>query len=237
MNDISLLTKAIENYKVQLTENQLRQFQTYFEMLVERNKVVNLTAITEPDEVAVKHFADCISIFNYVDIGENATIIDVGTGAGFPGLVMKIVRPDIKLTLLDSLNKRLVFLDDVLAKLNLSAELLHSRAEDGAKDENYREKFDFAVSRAVAPLNILAEYCIPYVKLQGHFIAQKSNKANEEIEMAKSAVETLGGKVLEQHSFDLPFGGGNRTIVDIIKENSTSSKYPRKAKQIKNYPL
>ena len=166
----NLLQNYIKDYKITLTENQYEQFQKYFELLAEWNKKMNLTAITDESGVALKHFADSLSLLNFVDIPQNSSIADVGTGAGFPGVVLKIARPDIKLTLIDSLNKRLVFLGEVCAQLGIEAELIHSRAEDGARDEKLRESFDFAVSRAVARMNVLSEYCLPLAKKGGQFI-------------------------------------------------------------------
>ena len=159
------LISAIDNYKISLSDEQIDQLQGYYEMLIEWNQKINLTAITDPKEVAIKHFADSLSIFNYIDLPQNARIIDVGTGAGFPGVVMKIARPDLELTLLDSLKKRLVFLESVLNKLGLSSELIHDRAENAAQNIDLREGFDLAISRAVARMNVLSEYCLPFVRL------------------------------------------------------------------------
>ena len=192
MNIKEIIKSATADYKIQLTENQLEQLEKYFKLLVEWNEKINLTAITDEQGVAVKHFADSLSLFNYVDIPENSTIIDIGTGAGFPGIVLKIARPDIRLTLLDSLQKRLNFLDTVLSELSLDAVLIHSRAEDGGQDIDLRESFDFVVSRAVARLNVLAEYCIPYARLSGSFIAMKGPDAENEIADGRKAVQTLG---------------------------------------------
>ncbi|MEE0844013.1 MAG: 16S rRNA (guanine(527)-N(7))-methyltransferase RsmG, partial [Ruminococcus sp.] len=175
---------------------------------------INLTAITDPKGVAVKHFADSLSIFNYIDVPQNARVIDVGTGAGFPGVVLKIARPDIQLTLLDSLQKRLNFLQVVCNELNLDSKLIHSRAEEGGQDLDLRESFDLVVSRAVAQLNILCEYCIPYVRLSGSFVAFKGD-ADGEIKSAKKAIGILGGKINNTFKFELPFEGGGRTLVEI----------------------
>lgn len=231
------LTQATENFKIKLNDAQIEQFEIYFKLLVEWNEKINLTAITDEQGVAVKHFADSLSFFNYIDVPQGASVIDVGTGAGFPGFVLKIARPDINLTLLDSLNKRLVFLQKVLDETGLVATLLHSRAEDGAKKVEYREQFDFAVSRAVAQLNLLSEYCLGYVKKGGRFVALKGPNADEEIANAKKALHILGGKLINKYSFDLPFDGGSRNILEILKINATPLRYPRNSGKIKANPL
>ena len=219
-----LLQNYIKDYKITLTENQYEQFQKYFELLVEWNKKMNLTAITDESGVALKHFADSLSLLNFVDIPQNSSLADVGTGAGFPGVVLKIARPDIKLTLIDSLNKRLVFLGEVCAQLGIEAELIHSRAEDGARDEKLRESFDFAVSRAVARMNVLSEYCLPYVKVGGAFCAMKGAQANEEFKESLNAINTLGGKLEKKYFFELPENGGERAIAVVRKVKNTPQK-------------
>lgn len=228
-----LLLNFIKDYKITLTENQYEQFQKYFELLVEWNEKMNLTAITDESGVALKHFADSLSLLNFVDIPQNSTLADVGTGAGFPGVVLKIARPDIKLTLIDSLNKRLVFLGEVCAQLGIEAELIHSRAEDGARDEKLRESFDFAVSRAVARMNVLSEYCLPYVKVGGAFCAMKGAQANEEFKESLNAINTLGGKLEKKYFFELPENGGERAIAVVRKVRNTPQKYPRQSGKIK----
>lgn len=228
-----LLLNFIKDYKITLTENQYEQFQKYFELLVEWNEKMNLTAITDESGVALKHFADSLSLLNFVDIPQNSTLADVGTGAGFPGVVLKIARPDIKLTLIDSLNKRLVFLGEVCAQLGIDAELIHSRAEDGARDEKLRENFDFAVSRAVARMNVLSEYCLPYVKVGGAFCAMKGAQANEEFKESLNAINTLGGKLENKYFFELPENGGERAIAVVRKVRNTPQKYPRQSGKIK----
>lgn len=228
-----LLQNYIKDYKITLTENQYEQFQKYFELLVEWNEKMNLTAITDESGVALKHFADSLSLLNFVDIPQNSTLADVGTGAGFPGVVLKIARPDIKLTLIDSLNKRLVFLGEVCAQLGIEAELIHSRAEDGARDEKLRESFDFAVSRAVARMNVLSEYCLPYVKVGGAFCAMKGAQASEEFKESLNAINTLGGKLEKKYFFELPENGGERAIAVVRKVKNTPQKYPRQSGKIK----
>lgn len=229
----NLLQNYIKDYKITLSENQYEQFQKYFELLVEWNEKINLTAITDESGVALKHFADSLSLLNFVDIPQNSSLADVGTGAGFPGVVLKIARPDIKLTLIDSLNKRLVFLGEVCAQLGIEAELIHSRAEDGARDEKLRESFDFAVSRAVARMNVLSEYCLPYVKVGGAFCAMKGAQANEEFKESLNAINTLGGKLEKKYFFELPENGGERAIAVVRKVKNTPQKYPRQSGKIK----
>ena len=230
------LTEAIKDYKITLSDEQLAQLEKYFELLCEWNEKINLTAITDPKGVAVKHFADSLSLFNYIDVPQNARVIDVGTGAGFPGVVLKIARPDIQLTLLDSLQKRLNFLKIVCDVLNIDAELIHSRAEEGGQDLELRESFDLVVSRAVAQLNILSEYCIPYVRLSGSFVAFKAS-AGGEIKSARKAIGILGGKIRNIYEFELPLEGGARTLVEIEKVSPTPDKYPRQNGKIKSKPL
>lgn len=228
-----LLLNFIKDYKITLTENQYEQFQKYFELLVEWNEKMNLTAITDESGVALKHFADSLSLLNFVDISQNSTLADVGTGAGFPGVVLKIARPDIRLTLIDSLNKRLVFLNEVCSQLGIDAELIHSRAEDGARDEKLRESFDFVASRAVARMNVLSEYCLPYVKVGGAFCAMKGAQANEEFKESLNAINTLGGKLENKYFFELPENGGERAIAVVRKVRNTPQKYPRQSGKIK----
>lgn len=232
-----ILKSATADFKIQLNNLQLTQLEKYFELLVEWNKKINLTAITDAEGVAIKHFADSLTLFNYVDVPENSRVIDVGTGAGFPGIVLKIARPDIKLTLLDSLNKRLVFLDNILTEIGLSAQLIHSRAEDGGQNIDLRESYDFVVSRAVAQLNVLSEYCLPYARLGGSFVALKGPDADNEISNAKRAVQILGGKIKNTYKFSLPNKGGERSIIVIEKNQPTPDKYPRNSGKIKAKPL
>ena len=174
------LKQATDGYAVSLTADQLKQFDTYYQLLTEWNQKINLTAITDPEGVAVKHFADSLAFFNYCDIPGGGSVIDIGTGAGFPGIVLKIVRPDIQLTLLDSLKKRFLFLEDLLNQLGLEATFLQGRAEAYGQNLNYRESYDVAVSRAVAQLNTLSEYCLPFVRLSGRFVAFKGGNSDEE---------------------------------------------------------
>jgi 16S rRNA (guanine527-N7)-methyltransferase len=232
----NLLESTIKKFNLSLDDNAFSRLDCYAEMLIETNKSFNLTAITEPDEVTVKHFADSLSVFGKVDIPNGASIIDVGTGAGFPGLVMQLYRPDLNLCFLDSLQKRLSFIDDVLCKTGISAETVHLRAEDAGKDSKYRERFDFATARAVADLSALSEYCLPFVKVGGSFIAMKSADCSEEIETAQTAINILGGKIGQNIVFDLVENMPRRIIL-IKKISQTPTAYPRNAKKIANSPI
>lgn len=215
---------------ISLTQKQLDQFKAYYEMLIEKNKVMNLTAITEWEEVIDKHFIDSISLVKAADLSGEKRILDLGCGAGFPGIPLKIAFPNLKITLLDSLNKRINFLKDVIAELGLEeVEALHGRAEDYARKPEYRERFDYCVSRAVANLTSLSEYCIPYVKEDGYFISYKSGKVKEEVKEVKKALFLLGGQLEDVVSFTLPETDMERDFVLIKKEKKTPKKYPRKA--------
>ena len=215
----------------------LSRFEKYYELLLEWNEKINLTAITDPKGVAVKHFADSLSFFDYFTLPEGASVIDIGTGAGFPGVVLKIVRPDIKLTLLDSLNKRFLFLRELMSQLGLEAQFVQGRAEEYGQDLNQRECYDFAVSRAVAQLNTLCEYCLPFVRLSGTFVAFKGGSCEEEVEIARRAIQVLGGQLKNVYSFVLPLEGGSRSLVEIEKIQPTPDKYPRNNGRIKAKPL
>lgn len=215
---------------VTLSDEQIRQFLKYYEMLVEWNEVMNLTAITEYDEVMKKHFVDSISLCKAYDVTQKKTVIDVGTGAGFPGLALKIAFPNLQVTLLDSLNKRINFLNEVIGTLGLTGvETIHGRAEDFAKPGKCREKYDLCVSRAVSGLATLSEYCLPYVKVGGLFVSYKSGSVKEEAEAAEKAVKILGGKIRDIQYFDLPGSEISRSLVIIEKVKTTPGKYPRKA--------
>lgn len=219
---------------VSLDDTALDRFDVYAKLLVESNKVMNLTGITEPDEIVVKHFIDSLELLKCAEIPQGATLIDVGTGAGFPGVPLLIARPDLKVTLLDSLQKRLGFLDNVLNACSLNAELIHLRAEDGGQDSSLRETFDIATARAVAPMNVLSEYLLPYVKVGGSMYALKGT--GEDISASKVAVETLGGEIADEFAFELPNGDG-RSIVYVKKISQTPTQYPRKSKKITTKPL
>lgn len=221
-----------------LSFEQIQQFLTYYEMLVEWNEVMNLTAITEYEEVMKKHFVDSLSLVQTFDVNKKVSVIDVGTGAGFPGLALKIAYPNMKVTLLDSLNKRINFLNAVIEKLGLTdVETVHGRAEDFAKPGKLREKYDVCVSRAVANLTTLSEYCLPFVKVGGEFISYKSEKINEEMENAKKAISLLGGKFDRSKDFYLPDSDIYRNLVVIRKVKETPKKFPRKAGLPSKEPL
>lgn len=232
MNDLSQFEKYLEQFQITLSNKQKEQFLKYYELLVEWNGFMNLTAITEFDDVMKKHFADSLSIVKaFSEIRtEKLKVIDIGTGAGFPGIPLKIVFPQIELTLLDSLQKRLKFLQEVIEQLELGeVELIHGRAEDFCKPSMKREQYDLCVSRAVANLATLSELCIPYVKVGGKFIPYKSEKAEEEVKAAQKAIGLLGGEVKEQIEFELPESDIGRTLVVIEKKSATPKKFPRKA--------
>lgn len=231
-----LFYNTIKPFEIIVDEDAFARLDTFAEMLIETNKSFNLTAIKEPDDVTVKHFADCLSIFKYVDIPENAKIIDVGTGAGFPGLVLKLYRPDIQMTFLDSTKKRLGFIEGVLNECGIKGDILHMRAEEAAQLAKYREKYDFATARAVAALPVLSEYCLPFVKVGGNFVSMKSAESNEEISEAKKAINILGGKIEEDILFDL-VENMPRRIIRIKKNTQTPTKYPRPSAQISKKPL
>jgi len=222
--------KDLESLGIQLSEQQIKQFLKYYELLIEWNEFINLTAITDYDEVMKKHFVDSLTLIKVFDVSKSKSVIDVGTGAGFPGLALKIAFPNLKVTLLDSLNKRIKFLDEVINQLGLTdIETIHGRAEDFAKQGKLREKFDLCVSRAVANLSSLSEYCIPFVKIGGEFISYKSEKIVEELESAIKAITILGGKYEKTNDFYLPQSDMYRNLVVIRKIKETPKKYPRKS--------
>lgn len=230
----TLSDRELESLGLVLTERQLEQFYTFYKILIEWNQVMNLTAITEPEEVIVKHFVDSLSLARAVDgLGDLAesgcSLIDVGTGAGFPGIPLKIAYPGLRLTLLDSLNKRVKFLSEVCAQLGLEqVNCIHGRAKDCGRNPELREQFDFCVSRAVANLSTLSEYCMPFVKKGGYFVPYKSGKLEEEMENGRGAVAKLGGEVKAVVPFKLP-NGDERVLVKIEKVKNIDKKYPRKA--------
>lgn len=234
INKEMLRSGALE-YGVELNEKALERFDKYAELLCEWNSFMNLTAIKEPDEIMKKHFVDSLSLLSAVNIPEGASLIDVGTGAGFPGVPLLIARNDLKMTLLDSTNKRLDFIRAVLEAIGLSADVVHMRAEDAGKNTAYREKYDFATARAVSNLRDLSEYCIPFVKQNGYFVPMKSAKTDEEISDAEKALKILGGKIEEIKSFELD--GAQRTVLLIKKISQTPTKYPRPSAKMAKFPL
>ena len=231
-----LFEEKLASLGIELTETQYVQFDKYFEMLVEWNKVMNLTGITEYEEVNEKHFVDSISIVKSVDMNKVTSVIDIGTGAGFPGIPLKIVFPHLKITLLDSLNKRINFLNAVIEKIGLEdIETIHGRAEDFARKPEYREQYDLCVSRAVANLSTLSEYCLPFVKVGGNFISYKSGECDEEVAASKKAVYILGGEIKDIYKFTL--GDSGRAFVTIQKTKRTPKSYPRKAGTPSKMPI
>jgi len=224
---LSQMEDKLLELKIHFSVEQLEQFFEYMNLLIEWNEKMNLTAITEPEEIILKHFIDSITILNKLE--DNAKIVDVGTGAGFPGIPLSIMNPTLKITLVDSLNKRLIFLQEVVNKLNLkNIEIVHARAEEFGQNKKYRESFDFATSRAVANLSTLSEYLIPLVKVNGKVISMKAAEAQQEINDAKKAIEILGGKIEKIEEFNLPQSDIGRTVIVIKKEKQTPNKYPRK---------
>ncbi len=234
--DVKKLKSLCESKNIYLDENAEKRFEIYYNLLVSWNEKMNLTAITDPEGVLIKHFYDSLLFFKAAQVKKGAQIIDVGTGAGFPGLVLKIARPDIKLTLLDGLNKRLTFLEAVLKETGLEAELVHMRAEEGGKNKKYRERYDFATARAVKVMPVLCEYCLPFVKTGGNFIALKGATGKEELEASKNALKLLGGKTESVIEENLP-EGDKRILINVKKISQTSPKYPRDNAKISKNPL
>lgn len=230
--------KSLEKLNIHLNEKQVYQFVKYYEMLIETNKVMNLTAITDFDEVIDKHFVDSLALIQAIDLNKELKVIDVGTGAGFPGIPLKIAFPELDILLLDSLNKRIHFLDQVISELGLeNIQTIHGRAEDFGKNPLYREKFDLCVSRAVANLSTLSEYCVPFVKVDGYFISYKSGKVQEELDASRHAVDILGGKVEKCLNYALADTDMERSLVVIHKLKPTKKAYPRKAGKPSKEPL
>ena len=231
MNRLNIIT---QQFGLELSDEQIQQFSKYYDMLIEWNKVMNLTAITDKEEVIIKHFADSLLLSKYKNLHDDLCVIDVGTGAGFPGIPLKIAFPELKVTLMDSLNKRLKFLDNVISELNLeNITTVHSRAEDGGRCVEYRVKYDLAVSTAVANLATLSEWCIPFVKPGGYFISYKSNALSEEIRDGKKAIRILGGQVENIFTTTIPDSDNQRSFVFVKKLTNTEKKYPRKASAAK----
>lgn len=233
-----MLKNRMDRLQIKTNENMLEQFDLFYHLLVEWNKVMNLTGITEYEEVVEKHFADSLSLARFLDLNKIHTVIDVGTGAGFPGIPLKIAFPHLKVVLLDSLNKRINFLNEVIAKLDLKEiYTIHGRAEEYARKPEYREQFDLCVSRAVANLSVLSEYCIPYIRIGGIFIPYKSGEIDEEVAASRKAVDILGGQIDHVEKFQLPDTDIHRSFVFINKIKNTQKKYPRKAGTPAKEPL
>ena len=238
MDKIRLLEDSLKKLNISIDEDQKSKFSKYYSLLLEKNKVMNLTRITDEEEIIIKHFVDSLMIAKVVDMEKVESLIDVGTGAGFPGIPIKIMWPKIKVTLLDSLDKRVGFLQEVIEELDLEgAKAIHGRAEDFGQDDNYREKFDLCASRAVADLSVLSEYCIPFVKEQGEFISYKADGSEEEIHNAKNAIEVLGGCLERIATETIPGTDIKRQFAVIRKIEKTDSKYPRKAGKPSKKPL
>ena len=233
-----IFKRKLEELNITLTEEQHQQFFKYYELLVEWNKVMNLTGITEYEEVNEKHFVDSLSLVKVMDVNSVESVIDIGTGAGFPGIPLKIAFPHLKVTLLDSLNKRIKFLDTVIGELGLTdIHTIHGRAEDFAKRAEYREQYDLCVSRAVANLATLSEYCLPYVKKGGLFVPYKSGEIDDELKQSEKAVKILAGSIKKVEKFELPGTDIKRSFVVINKTGITAKKYPRKAGLPSKEPL
>lgn len=238
MDNRQLLNDSLNKMGIDITEKQTQQFFDYKSLLLQWNEKMNLTAITDEGEVVIKHFADSVSILSAVNIEEGATIIDVGTGAGFPGLPVKIVRPDLKVTLLDSLNKRIGFLNEVCTQLNLeTVDNIHARAEDGGQNTELREKFDYCLSRAVANLAVLSEYCLPFVKVGGGFISLKGPDVTQEVNDGETAIKKLGGRVEQVIKIEIPNSDITHSLVIIKKISKTPKLYPRKAGTASKNPI
>ena len=230
------IKKYLKELNIELSEKQIKQFYDYMNILIEWNKVMNLTAITDPKDIIIKHFIDSLTVLENID--KNSCIIDVGTGAGFPGIPIKIAYPTTNVVLLDSLNKRITFLDEVINKLELKdIKAVHGRAEDIGQDNNYREKYDIAIARAVASLNVLIEYLMPFIKIGGKCICMKSSNIDEELNSSKNAIKILNGELETNRSFIIPDTDIRRSIIEIKKKKAISNIYPRKAGTPSKNPL
>lgn len=233
-----LLKRKLKELSLELEDEKIHQFIRFYEILVEWNQKMNLTAITEYEDVVEKHFIDSLSIVKTIELNQEMRVIDIGTGAGFPGIPLKIAFPHLEITLLDSLNKRVRFLEYVIGELSLkNIKAIHGRAEDYAHQKEYRETYDLCVSRAVANLSTLSEYCLPYVKKEGSFISYKSGEIAEEVNASEKAIDILGGRISDILKFSLPGTDISRSFVQIEKVRNTGKKYPRKAGLPSKEPL
>ncbi len=231
-----LMNNYLKELDIELSDLQLNQFYKYMNLLIEWNKVMNLTGITDPEEIIIKHFIDSLTVLDKID--KKDSIIDVGTGAGFPGIPIKIAFPETKVVLLDSLNKRTKFLNEVIEQLQLdNIETIHGRAEDYGKDKKHREKYDIAIARAVAPLNILLEYLMPFTKVRGKVLCMKASNSEEEIKNSSNAIKILGGELVNTEEFCIPTTDIKRRIIKVNKAKETNKKYPRKAGTPSKQPL
>ena len=230
------LKDSMKKINIEITEKQVDDFYNYMNLLLEWNEKINLTAITEENDIILKHFVDCGTILKYIK--DNSSIIDIGTGAGFPGIPLKILNNSLKITLMDSLNKRIIFLNDVIEKLKLSnIEAIHARAEELARNKNYREKFDISTSRAVANLSTLSEYMLPFVKKDGIAISMKGSNIDEELNNSKKAIKILGGKIEKIDNFNLAETDNLRNIIILRKIEKTPKEFPRKAGKPSKEPI
>ena len=238
MNNIDVLLKGVEDLELQLSQADRAKFSTYKELLKEWNEKINITTITEDDEIDVKHFLDSLSCLSLDLFDDKKSLIDIGTGGGFPGIPLKIMRENLDVTLLDSLNKRIIFLDEVIKDLGLrNIRAVHGRAEELSRTKEYREKFSIAISRAVASLDTLSEYCLPFVKVGGHFIAMKGPEIEEELKLSEKAIKLLGGNVVETKLITLPESDIVHSLIVIEKIRQTSQKYPRGGGKPRKNPL
>lgn len=238
MEYFDILNEACNNERIEFNEEKYSKFIKYKDMIKEWNEKINLTAIVEDNEIIKKHFIDSIKVFKFEELKNARKVIDIGTGGGFPGIPMKIVNPSSEVVLLDSLNKRINFLNEVIKALELNnIRTIHGRAEDFARENSYREKFDVATSRAVANLTVLSEFCLPYVKVGGYFVAMKGPAIEEEMKDAKNAIKILGGQVEKIIEVDIEGSDLNHNLVVIKKIKATPSKYPRKAGMVTKNPL
>ncbi len=238
MTNVNTLIEGAKELNINLNDREMEKFVEYKELLKEWNKKINITAIKDDEEIDIKHFLDSLTTLSTQLFNNKTKVIDVGTGGGFPGLPLKILKNDMELVLLDSLNKRINFLKEVVNKLNLkNVEAIHGRAEDYGKDPFYREKFDIAISRAVASLNVLSEYCLPFVKVGGYFIAMKGSEIDEELDEAKKAIKILGGNVKKKEIIKIPNSNIVHSLIIIEKIKKTPTKYPRTAGKPKKMPL